>query len=397
MTVEPIALRDASYKHTEELEKLRGFTVSTRRNFQSSYHTFAAYLEPKLGREPLTTDLTEETLEGYFSERVAVQAAASWELKKSNFTAIIRWLMKKGHMEPGLNFAEDIPVRKRGAKRPRERRLSDVELLALLKVAKASHARDYFLCLFLRLTGRRISELVGTLNMQNGMVWGDIRWDEDVVLWDNHKAGRYGLKMPLTPRVRAVLEAWKEYYCQELGVSDVPSNWFVFPALTAVGVSRKGRPRKRVLTPQAKLTNANRVIRPLMEKAGIYADGDGWHVLRKTFANQRKQLASNTGRADAWELTKISLDHTDETTTRRYVDINEDYERYAAWAMDAPEMSPEGMAKIPELSAFAEPAPETQQAPASGVDFDTRSVDTIDVDPSNVISIAFARERRALA
>jgi site-specific recombinase XerD len=397
MTVQPIALRDASYKHTEELKKLRNLSISTRRNFQSSYHTFAAHLEPKLGREPLTTDLTAETLEDYFAEYVAAQAAASWELKKSNFTTIVRWLMKKKYIEPCPNFAEDLPVRNRGAKRPRERRLSDPEFLTLLKVAKASHARDYFLCLFLRLTGRRISELVGTLNEKNGMVWGDIRWDEDEVIWDNHKARRYGLKMPLTPRVRAVLEVWKAYYCEELGVSDVRSDWYVFPALTATGISRKGRARKRVLTPQCKMTNANRVIRPLMEKAGIYSEGDGWHVLRKTFANQRKQLASNTGRADAWELTKLSLDHTEERTTRLYIDINEDYERYAAWAMDAPEMSSEGMAAIPELSAFAEPAPETQQKLASGSDFDTALADTPNGVQSVVIDFATARERRALA
>lgn len=394
MTVETLPIRDVAYLHTEWLRKNRNLALGTRRTYQSIYHTFATHLEPQVGREPLTSDLTYDTLEDYFSEYVAANSPKAWSMKRGFMIDAVKWMMRKGYLEYGPNFAEDIPLRKADAARPRDHRLSDNEFLSLLKIAKASHARDYFLCLFLRFTGRRISEVVGSISADAGIRWGDVRWDEDVIIWDNIKARRHGRKMPLTPRLRAILEAWKAAYAAAFGMDDLPNDWYVFPALTATGTARKGRPRKRVLSPKSRMTNPNRVIRPLMESAGLYVAGDGWHVLRHSFANQRKQKASNDGRADAWEMTKLSLDHADESTTRRYVNEQEDQQRYFAWAMGAEEMTWDAMSDIPELAQLAADAltPDTQKTPASE---DTDAL--IDGELSNVVSfVSFAGRRRAL-
>lgn len=403
-TVNPVPLRSAAYDHVQELSGLRNLALQTCRAYSGSYHRLAAYLEPKLGREPLTTDLTAQSLEDFFRDYVAKQSHSSWTTRKSMFTQIVPWLMKKGHLPWGPNFAQDLPQRKADTSRLRERRLSDTEFLKLLQAAAHSHIRDYYLCLFMRLGGRRVGEATSKQGEPNtGMKWGDVRWEENEIIWDNHKGRKGGKKMPLTPRVRAVLEAWRAAYCKELGVPDVRNDWYVFPALTATGPIRKGHKRRRALSPQFRITNSNRIITSLLEASGLWQQkGDGWHILRKTFGNQRQRVAAQQNRGDAWDLTRVALDHEKIETTRIYVDINEEYERYAQWAMETPELGEEAMAKIPELAALVpSPAPslETTKTLASASVEDAQVPEEVyqaDQSSAKVIPITFAGKRRAL-
>lgn len=403
MTVSPLSLRDAAYAHAKDLTKLNELAPSTVRNYKALYNTLADHLEPALGREPMSTDLTYEALEGFFRDYIADNAPSSYTLRRSNAIAAVSWLMNKGHLPWGPNFAERIPQRRKTSKSPRDRRLSDDEFLKLLQGARRSHERDEFLCLFIRFSGRRIGEVVGDkYSGVKGMTWGDVRWEEGHILWDNTKARDYGRMMPITPRLRAILEAWKVTYCSLLGVQDVKSDWLIFPALTGSGPIAKGRRRVRVLSPEFNMTNPARVARDLLKRSGLWqSDGDGWHILRKTFGNQRKQKASEDGRGDAWELAKLALDHASEATTRIYVNSQEDYERYAEWAMASEEMSYETMAKIPVLASLAQAelaAPETTKpAPATGTDAgEAEEVYTAGQELAAVISLTSRRELRAL-
>jgi len=406
MPVTPIPLRHAALQHAEELDKLQGFKNSTIRGYLAAYNTLADFLPPTVPwLEPMTTDITPQALKNYFMKQVAVHNQSSYSWRRSRMIKIVKWLMHNGYLPWGPNFAEDIPDRRKPAKSPRDRRLSDEEFLKLLATAKQSHVRDYFLCLFVRFTGRRIGEVLGDYEGGKGLVWGDIRWDEDCIMWDNVKARTYGRKMPLTPRLRAILKAWQETYCAEAGGAQVRSNWYLFPALTASGPIRRGRRRTRRLSPEFRLTNNARVCRDLLKTAGLWeTEGDGWHILRKTFANQRKQLASDQGRGDAWDMAKISLDHAKVETTRLYVNLNEDYERYAAWAMESEEMSVEAMAKIPELSALATPppaapAPDMTKQPTEASGGDAQRPDPVYTDEPepDAVVIPFTSRRRLRA
>lgn len=406
MTVSPIPLRHAAHLHGEDLTKLNELASSTVRNYKALYSTLADYLPPTVPwAEPMTSDLTYEALEAFFRDYIAKEAPSSYTLRRSNAIAAVNWLMGKGHLAWGANFAERLPQRRKVSKSPRDRRLSDDEFLKLLEIAKRSHERDYFLCLFVRFSGRRIGEVVGDkYSGIRGMTWGDVRWEEGHILWDNTKARDYGRMMPITPRLRVILEAWKAAYCSLLGVSDTNNDWLIFPALTGSGPVARGRRRVRVISPEFNMTNPARVSRELLKRAGLWQeDGDGWHILRKTFGNQRKQKASAAGRGDAWELAKLSLDHASETTTRIYVNEQEDYERYAEWAMAAEEMPYETMAKIPVLASLAQaalavPAPETTKpAPAMETDAgEAEEVYTTDQNLAAVIPLSSRRRLRAL-
>src|SRR5262245_52125215 len=118
-----IPLRYAASDHAQELKSMKNLALQSRRNYQGSYNTLATYLEPRLGREPLTSDLTSENLEAYFAGHVAVKSPGAWGMRRSTFVTIVKWLMKKGYLTWGYNFAEDIPTRKPDPKRKRERRL----------------------------------------------------------------------------------------------------------------------------------------------------------------------------------------------------------------------------------------------------------------------------------
>lgn len=401
MTLESPSLRDAAYRQAEDMKLLQDLAKKTRNNIIGAYHTFAAYLEERYEREPTTADYTYRNLEDYFRDVVSTMTGGTYRTKRSQHVTIVKWLMKRGYLAWGPNIAEDLPVRRTTATTTRERRFSDEELLKFLAAAKRSHSRDYYLVLFMVLTGRRIGEVLGDKEAdQVGIMWGDIRWDENVILFNNYKGRKHGEEMPLTARLRAVLEAWREAYCKQLGVTDVLNNWYVFPALTGVGQSSRGHKRRRVVSPEYEATNSDRIFRELMDAAQLgRRRGDGWHIFRKTFALQRKKKAREMGRVDAMELTKNALGHTDEKTTRIYTGANEERERYTEWAMGAEELSLAAMAKIPELSALAAEAlaaPETQQEPASGSDVDTGRVDPFYAG-SSVIDIATARRRRLLA
>jgi len=396
MDLTPITLREAFKIHEKDLIGLRNLALGTVENYGVVYRTLARYIEEARGldREALTTDITMATVEGFFRDYVAAKAPSAYEQRKSNLRHIIKWLMKRGHLAPDVNYAEELPPRRHTAKAKRDRRLTDEEFVTLLPVARKTHLRNYYLLLFMRLTGRRIGEVVGDKTGQEPLVWADIRWEEGFIEWNNNKGRKLGKQMPLTPRLRAVLEAWRDAYAKELGVDEPHANWIVFPALTATGYARKGHTRPTILAPNFIMTNPDKVIRPLLQRAGLWRGaGDGWHILRKTFANQRKQAASDQNRGDAWELTQIALDHEDVKTTRIYVNDHEDYDRYASWANATPELTANAMEKIPELAALAA-APETAKEPTS----EPEVTDHSDAVSAQVVDFAaFARGRRALA
>lgn len=396
MDIIPVTLRSAAELHMKDLKGLQDLKTGTIKNYGVVYNRLAAFIEELEGREALASDVTAETIEAFFRDYVALHSPAAYPQRRSNCRAIVQWLMRRRYIEPGINFVDDLPARRTTTRSKRARYISDEEFLRLLKCAKRTHPRNYFLALFVRLTGRRIGEVVGDADDQEPLVWADIRWDTNVIEWDNNKGRKLGKEMPMTPRIRAVLEAWREVYCRELGVEQPHATWIIFPSVTPVGPSRKGHTRRCILAPKHRMTNPDKVLRPILEAAGLRRGaGDSWHMLRKAFANQRKQAATNQNRADAWELTQIALDHQDVKTTRIYVDDREDYDRYAEWANSTPELATEVMALIPELSAVALPAPQ-QEEPASEVA--TTESDDIPSGAPNVVDFAaFARGRRALA
>lgn len=396
-----LTLSEVAQIHAVDLELLEELAPATIRNYKATYGTFNTHFKSVHGRDATTADVTLEGLESYFREYIPKHSPKARALRRSNWAVIVKWLMRRDYLPYGPNFAEDIPKGRTTAANPRDHRLSDDELLQLLKVAKRSHLRDYFAVLLIRFTGRRSCEVFGG-ETNDGIRWGDIRWDDGYIEWDDSKRRTKGQRMPLTPPLRAVLEEWRRLYAKALGVDEPFGDWMVFPALTAIGPALKGQRRRRDLAPNFRVSNPDRIIKPLLKASGLWKGaGDGWHVLRKTFANQRKQVATGSGRADAWELTQTALHHASPDTTRIYVNMDEVYEGYAAWAMSTPEMGTEAMTKIPELSALgaALAALDTKEEPAPAVRADAGGDEggyTADQDLATVIPLTSRRRLRAL-
>lgn len=338
-----IPLDQARDEHAIDLERLSGLRPNSIRLYRTVYNTFGERIRERLGREPLTTDITTDNVRDYFLNHVAHHAPKSHEAYRSLLNAAAQWCMKRGYLAWGMSPVDEIPKQRKKDITTRNRRLSDAEFEKLLKAAAKTHARDVYLCICMRLWERRIGEV------QN-LVWGDIRWDEDDIIYDNSKARRHGRKMVLTPELRATLLSWKDYYEKEVG-REVKSSWYLFPALTPVGFSRIGRKRPRVLSPEFPFTNPARISRDLLKAAGLYLEeGDGWHIFRKTSTNAVKQTAKRAGVANATEYAKLAADHQDEKTTRVYIDEDDDYRDYKEFRMEHPTISDELASKIPFLA-----------------------------------------------
>ena len=354
MTKEPITLGAAAQLHREWLLEMKQAPESTIRSITSAYSTLAKWIKPEYDREAMTSDWTPEILEKYFLKYVSKLTA--WDNKRQQTINCERWLMRQGYLPYGPPIVEEL-IPKRGTQSaPRDRRLSDKEFLLLLKAAGGRHARNYFLLLFARLTGRRIGEITA-------MRWADVRRDEGYIRWDNTKAKRYGRKQAITPEIAALLDAWELAYIKDVKVTAVRADWYLFPATTPQGLAGKGVRRPLILSPLFRISDPVDIIQEAMDDAGIPRDkGDGWHIIRKTAISRARRAARDAGRGDSWDLARTMADHADIKTTRIYVDEAEDVEALHEWqkSASARTLGDEAMAAIPILAGLVE----HEQAPA---------------------------------
>lgn len=388
MTNTPPTLLEAAELHDRWLVEMKRAPRSTRDAQRGAYNTFARWIE---GRGPVFVilasplDWTASNITAHFREVVSKQSVNTWNAKRSQFASAERWMMKEKIIPWGEPIVmSEIPAHEERA-RPRDRRLNDKQFLDLLKVT--GHANFYFLFLFLRLTGRRIGEA-------RAMRWADVLWDEDVILWDNAKAKRYGVRMPLTPELRAALEAWRNVYRAETRMQELRPNWYLFPALQTAGESRRGRPRPRPLVPEVPMSTsaASQAIDEALRAAGLkLRDGDAYHILRKTQVNHTRQSARDSGRADAMDLAQKAADHADARTTQIYINQSEEYDRYHDYAMGATQLGAAAHAAIPALAHLAVPVAHT---PTEALD--ARETGLVACD-AEVIDFASRLRRRALA
>lgn len=385
---EAVTLRRAAELHVEWLIDMTTRSVSRRSAIKCAYTTLAAWLSNELGREAMTSDWTPENIELYFRKRVAKLAAP--DQKRSTTLVAERWLMQQGYIEWGPSVVEATVPQKGRTSKPRDRRLTDKELIQLLKAALARHPRNYYLCLFVRLSGRRIGEVTD-------LTWGDILWDEDDYIWNNFKAKRLEQRGALTPALRAVLSEWKTAYEGEIGC-EVRSTWYVFPASQAAGKSYPGRRRPITIVPPCKIARYSDIIDEALGDSDLRrSKGDGWHILRKTVVNRVRQQSRAEDRGDSWDLAQGLADHATVAMTKVYVSDREDYEKLKEYLMTANLIDADAMAEIPTLATLA--IPDTQKTPASeGANaLINDQVDTSDDLRSNVRSLAsFASRRRAL-
>jgi integrase len=345
-------LEQVCEEYCKDLVAISDLSPKSVKSYRSVISTFTDSVRTLIGREPTASDVTEDHVHRYFLTHVATNAPKSFGLYRSTIKTFSAWLMARGYLPWGPNPVDTLRQRRKTTTTTRNRRLSDAEFECLLKVAAKSHSRDFFLCLFMRLSGRRIGEV-------QRLRWADVIWDDNEILYDNTKARRYGQRMVMGPELLATLRAWQQAYESEVG-QPVKGSWHLFPATAAIGVARKGRKRRRELNPESPISDASRLCRELLTGAGLYnGAGDSWHILRKTAVNQVKQKARAEGRGDAMELAKILADHESEATTRIYVDEQEDYERFKGWMLSARLLGDELAGKIPFLAPpVPEPTPE---------------------------------------
>lgn len=384
-TKDPIPLVQARDEHDLWMIEMKESPEGTRSLIRGVYNTFARWIEERDGRVAMTSDWTKDNLEMYF--RKYVSQFSAWDAKRSQCALVEKWLMSHEYLSWGPPIVEEcIPKRGRTTP-PRERRLSDDELLLLLREGAARHPRNYYMILFARLTGARIGAICA-------LRWSDVLWDEGDVLWQNpkgSKGSRENQRMPLTPALRMVLEKWRSAYEAEVRTLRVRSDWFVFPATYATGLGRKGVRRPLAISPNSKIAKPNDIMTEALHDAGLWTrPGESWHILRKTAVNKTKQVASDENRGDAWEMAAAMAGHADIKTTKTYVNANEDYARYKAWAGTVDQLGPTAMQAIPALADLA-PNAKKDPTPAS----DASHADPVYLD-DNVISFASRRRAQAL-
>lgn len=355
-------IRDA---HIDRVTVIDGKAKNTGGNYRGAYNTFNRFVQARDGREAVPSDFNYETLEAYLAQCSVEQKKNSYNVRLSCMKTISKWLMRRGYLPYGPDPMEEFTPKKLPKGSPRGRRLSDEEFLKLLSATRerGGHLRDYFLVLFIRLSGRRIGEA-------RALRWVDIRWDLGFYTYANSKGHKNHQKEPLTQDLMDMLKAWAEIFEKEVGYEIRPS-WKVFPATTGVGSSHSG-PRQRKLSPEFTMgeSSATELMDKLLDRSGLrLSEGDGWHIIRKSFADELNENGRKGGEAKHLDMTSRALGHEDVKTTRIYVDEDKDYEAYAAHRARTPVISPAVRAAIPYLTTpppAADPVNEEKAAPEGG-------------------------------
>ena len=361
----PLAALLDEYK--EFLTAERGLAAGTVRTYASCINVCMNIIGERIGREVLATDLLDrENIRAYLRGHVAKLSSGRDGNYRASVGGLVDWLMAEGHIPYGPNHIKATPAPKRTTKTKRDRRLSVDEIRAVLGEADGWHPLYRFLFLFMLETNLRISEVVGTVDHEP-LRWSAVRWDEEVVRFNNYKGREHGLSVPLTPELRAILTAWKDVYEKDLaklspGLDRVPikGSWFIFPALRGLGKAPKGRRRRMILNPTSRLTEPRAITMRLFKATGIYqGPGDSWHMVgRKTGGNAVKQVARDLNRGDSLELAQAALHHKDSRTTLAYLDPDADYNRYHDFRMQYSIWDDDLLSEIPELR----PAHEARKA-----------------------------------
>lgn len=388
------------------LAEERVLAPATIRTYMSAINVFIRVMRKGLGREVLARDFGDRNaMRVYIRGHLSKLSASRSANHRAAVGGMHNWLMDEGYIPWGPNYIKDAPVARTATTAPRDRRLSSDEIRAVLKAADNFHPLYRHLFLFMLESNLRISEVVGTVDYEP-LRWSAVRWDEDVIIFNNYKGKKHGLSLPLTPELRAILTAWKDVYEKDLakttpGLERVPVKgaWFIFPALRGLGKAPKGRKRRMILNPMARLTEPRAITKRLFMPTGIYQGrGDSWHMVgRKTGGNAVRQVARNVGRADSLELAQAALHHKDSRTTHVYLDPNEDYRRYHIFRMQHSIWDAALLAEIPELR----PAWEARQAQADASPPETAAAqpEPAQPDPDDTPQMAtvipFTSRRRA--
>lgn len=384
-TKAPMTLREVGQIHFEWLDEMRQLPKGTRTQQRAAYNTLAKWFEEEHGREAMTTDWTGGVLDLYF--RKCISKHRAFDTKRQQTILAERWMMTHGYLPWGRPICEPrVPRRGYTPSPARDRRLTDEEVLRVAIAGGKRHARNYFLILFARLTGRRISEIVA-------LKWVDVLWKDNDIKFVNLKAGSKRKMMPLTPEVRALLEEWKAVYAADLKAAGVPTNWYIFPATEPTGQAVRGQRRILRLCPMSPIGDSNDIINDALRDADLKAEpGDAWHLFRKSAVNRTKQDARRAGRADALELAQGMADHASSATTKTYIADDDDYQRSKEWHMEARQLDAETLSAIPFLANLVQTKSE---APTTESEVDALGADQVYTD-HNVIDFTSRRRRQAV-
>lgn len=197
-------------------------------------------------------------------------------------------------------------------------RLTRGELVELLEGAE--DPRDRGLVAFCQNTAVRIGEALGLkvrdLNLDRGQVYVKRPKVRDEITY------------PVTADLDEEMRRWLAVYTAEMaqaGGTLAPGHYLFPPRpqgrFQAGGLRIVDQPRGYAAT--RKLTNPNRLIRPIAERVGIdLGPGDGWHTIRRSVARIFFDDCVSDGYDQALRLVQALLGHKQVSTTERYLGLD---------------------------------------------------------------------------
>jgi integrase len=321
-----------------ETDKYQGYALSTRRTYERSL----AVLAEAAGEDALTRNLSPDDVNaainhlrhgtstvlkrpGRESKSGQARSEHSLNIDRTAIRTFVEWCRESGYMDPtkpnpalALQFAQVVQTR-----RFDDLVLTRAEAAAAIMAADERHPRDRLVVALGLFGGLRMSEM-------RNLRWQDINWLHKELNFLREKtrgnqAAYY--TVGFNGSLKAELLRWQQYVQTHYGAID--PKWYVCPARAHIAV-RPGCKRPKMepmwpVLPHKRAANFLEDIHAVLTAIGKpKEEGQGAHVLRRTFANI---LREDTG--DIRNVT-IALGHKNQATTEKYLHRNREADRLKA-------------------------------------------------------------------
>jgi integrase len=295
-------------------------TPNTVKGNVNTLRLFLRVLAKHLGREPLTSDMGDETvirlIEGLWPDHGTTQTHATSYGRIKTFA---KWLLSNQYETgPLFTLVGKSPV----VPKVETKFLSQAEAIETFKVVHDYSPKDAHMVWIAFLLARRPAEM-GRLRIgdydpkaKKDSPYGTYTYAET----KNHK-GR--IKVRLTSSQQKAIEAWLEEYRQLMGVSKLASSWYMFPRSVGAGKAEKGERRARRHFPEEPISSVSEVFSRAYKAANVYEYWKAGHSARRGGATYLHDKLEDAGVPDPLQHIQRVLGHGDRRTTAIYIQKEE--------------------------------------------------------------------------
>lgn len=296
-------------------EYLTMVKIQLSESTHESYSSYVRGLAGSIKSDPYVDNVSLAHVNAFLAKKQKTCSVGTMNIVIVALRTFFRWCNEQGYASKNLMgsyHTKKVPGKK-------HTRIPAEEFPRLLALAPQPDHRIFMVLLIATMCrGREIRTVR----------WKDIDLASGSIWVQRHKT-RQTASLTLEPWAVEELRQWMETV--EVAMSrDVEGDWYVVPAYarSVPHVPPGGGKSVFVRGPMDPTRPNNQSwqhVQNILKAAGYYKPGEGMHTIRRSTATAAKKHWDKAGVTDTMARVQKALGHSDEKTTRRYLD--EDHER----------------------------------------------------------------------